>query len=158
MHLKYFNYSAVGRFHLIATGNTRRERRARLTRICLDQVILGHVTSDKDVSKYRVWDWPTTFCMWAAKHPFFTNFIHKASLPLALGAIFVWPKSVVRVLRVSSWRQFEVSTRGVTTGAQFPGRRIIMGVPKNPNNVTSTFFNTVHLLPKDLRCKHGGDI
>ena len=27
---------------------------------------------------------------------------------------------------------------------------------KSPNNVTSTFFNTVHLLPKDLRFEHGG--
>jgi len=30
------------------------------------------------------------------------------------------------------------------------------GSPKSPNNVTSTFFNTVHLLPKDLRFEHGG--
>ena len=25
------------------------------------------------------------------------------------------------------------------------------GAPKSPNNVTSIFFNTVHLLPKDLK-------
>jgi len=25
------------------------------------------------------------------------------------------------------------------------------GSPKNPNNVTRTFFNTVHLLPEDFR-------
>jgi len=49
----------------------------------------------------------------------------------------------------------EVSTRGVTKGAQFPGRRITMGAPKSPNNVTDTFFSTVHLLPKDLRFEHG---
>jgi len=29
-------------------------------------------------------------------------------------------------------------------------------LPENPNNVTSTFFNAAHLLPKDLRLKHGG--
>ena len=29
------------------------------------------------------------------------------------------------------------------------------GVSKRPNNVTSTFFNTVHLLRKDLRFEHG---
>jgi len=29
-------------------------------------------------------------------------------------------------------------------------------VPKSPNNVTSNFFNTVHLLPKDLSFEHGG--
>ena len=30
------------------------------------------------------------------------------------------------------------------------------GAPKSPNSVTSTFFNTVHLLLKDLRFEHGG--
>jgi len=28
--------------------------------------------------------------------------------------------------------------------------------PKSPNNVTSTLFNTEHLLSKDLRFEHGG--
>jgi len=27
--------------------------------------------------------------------------------------------------------------------------------PKSPNNVAHTFFNTVHLLPKDLSFQHG---
>jgi len=40
-------------------------------------------------------------------------------------------------------------------GAQLPGHRITMGAPKSPNNVTSAFFNTVHLLPKDRRFEHG---
>ena len=50
-------------------------------------------------------------------------------------------------------------------GAQFPGRRITMGAPnhcggrrrapKSPDNVTCTFFNAVHLLPKDLRFERG---
>ena len=30
------------------------------------------------------------------------------------------------------------------------------GAPKSPNNVTSTFFNTVHLLSKDIKFEHGG--
>jgi len=30
------------------------------------------------------------------------------------------------------------------------------GAPKSPKNVTSIFFNTVHLLPKDLKFEHGG--
>ena len=33
---------------------------------------------------------------------------------------------------------------------------MIVGSPKRPNNVTRTFFNTVHLLPEDLRFKNGG--
>jgi len=44
-----------------------------------------------------------------------------------------------------------------TGGAEIlRGRRMTAGVPKSPNNVTSTFFNTVDLLPKDLRFEHGG--
>jgi len=46
--------------------------------------------------------------------------------------------------------------RGVTRGAQLLGRRITTGMPKSLNNVTSTFFNTAHLLPKKLRFEHGG--
>jgi len=38
--------------------------------------------------------------------------------------------------------------------AQRPGRRISGGALKSPDNVASTFFNTVHLLPKDLRFEH----
>jgi len=30
------------------------------------------------------------------------------------------------------------------------------GAPKSPNNLTSTFLNTVHFLPIDLSFKHGG--
>jgi len=43
------------------------------------------------------------------------------------------------------------SFKGVTRGArraQFPGRRITMGAPKNTKNVASTFFVTLNLLPK----------
>ena len=52
--------------------------------------------------------------------------------------------------------------------AQFPGRQSLWGrrmtagdakwlrrAPKSPNNVASTFFNAVHLLPKDLGFEHG---
>ena len=38
----------------------------------------------------------------------------------------------------------------------YGGDEWLRGAPKSPNNVTSTFFNTVHLLPKDLRYEHGG--
>jgi len=36
------------------------------------------------------------------------------------------------------------------------GRRMAAEALENPNNVTSTFFNTIHLLPKDLGFEHGG--
>jgi len=42
-------------------------------------------------------------------------------------------------------------------GNNFPGAELLWGgkslrgTPKSPNNVTSTFFNTVHLLLKDFR-------
>jgi len=46
-------------------------------------------------------------------------------------------------------------------GAQCPSRpiigrhRITEGAPKNHDNVTSTFFDTVHLLPEVLKFEHG---
>ena len=43
-------------------------------------------------------------------------------------------------------------TRG--EGAQFPGAESLRGAKKS--QVISTFFKTVHLLPKDLRFEHGG--
>jgi len=36
------------------------------------------------------------------------------------------------------------------------GAEWLRRAPKNPNNVTSIFFNTVHLIPKDLSFEHGG--
>jgi len=36
------------------------------------------------------------------------------------------------------------------------GRRLIARTPKNPDNFTRTFFNTIHFLPKDLRFEYGG--
>jgi len=38
----------------------------------------------------------------------------------------------------------------------YGGADSLRGTPKSPNNVTSTFFNTVYLFPKDLRFERGG--
>jgi len=38
----------------------------------------------------------------------------------------------------------------------YGGRRMTAAALKSPSNVTITFFNTVHLLPKDLKFEHGG--
>jgi len=52
-------------------------------------------------------------------------------------------------------------SRGVTRGEQPPGTESLQGEQndwwgaESPNNVTSTFFYGVNLLPKDLRFKHG---
>jgi len=46
-------------------------------------------------------------------------------------------------------------TRVGQGGHKNPGAESLLEAPKSPNNVTSTFFNTEHLLPKDLWCKHG---
>jgi len=70
-----------------------------------------------------------------------------------------------------TWHLYSVDHRGVTRGgkgAQFPGRQFTMGAlnhcrdaellreaPTSPNNVTSTFFNTVHLPSKELIFNHG---
>ena len=40
-------------------------------------------------------------------------------------------------------------------GDNSPGAESLRRAPKSPNNVTSTFFNTVNLLPKNLRFEHG---
>jgi len=34
---------------------------------------------------------------------------------------------------------------------QYGGAQSRQGAPKSPNSVSSTFFNAVHLLPKDFR-------
>jgi len=40
--------------------------------------------------------------------------------------------------------------------SHYGGAKSLWVAPKSPNNVTSTFFNAVHLLPKDLSFEHGG--
>ena len=78
---------------------------------------------------------------------------HLDGKPLSCGSDTIEPLRTDRPLR------------GVTTGRQgghnSPGAESLWGrgmtvrAPKSPNNVTSTLFNTVHLLPKDLRFEHG---
>ena len=48
------------------------------------------------------------------------------------------------------------ATRGVTRGAQFPRHRITARGTEKSQHCHD--FNTVHLLPKDLRFEHGGTI
>ena len=47
------------------------------------------------------------------------------------------------------------ASRGVTWG-DCGGAESLRRAPKTPNNVTSTFFNTVHLLVNDLSFQHLG--
>ena len=87
------------------------------------------------------------------------------SLSTPLKNVWIFDKSV---------RSFSyVQLRGVTRGSEggrnsldvesLWGRQITAGgaewlqwARKSHNNVTSTFFNTVHLLPKDISFEHGG--
>jgi len=85
------------------------------------------------------------------KFPFFSKFSRN---PVSI------PKTYTHVLSTSD--------RSVTRGARgrnspsaesLWGRETTAGgteSPKSPNSVTSTLFNTVHLLPKDLTFEHGG--
>jgi len=77
-----------------------------------------------------------------------------------LAKIKVMRKKVIYLLGEQSHKNSNSCTQGrndvVARGAQFPGRRIAMGAPKSPNNVTSTLFSTVDLLPNDLTFEHGG--
>ena len=52
-------------------------------------------------------------------------------------------------------RQFVTSVMKHQTN-HYRGAESLRGVQKSPNNVTSTFFNTVHLLLKELTLEHGG--
>jgi len=73
--------------------------------------------------------------------------------PLLILIIFNFPFLMQAVLSTTLTRGL---TRGAK-GAQFPvlpvtmGRQMTTGSPKSHNNVTSTFFNTLHLLPKYFR-------
>jgi len=40
--------------------------------------------------------------------------------------------------------------------SHYGGAKRLQGAPKSPNNVTSAFFNTVNVLPKDLIFERGG--
>ena len=58
------------------------------------------------------------------------------------------------------WRKF--APRSGARGNDSPGaeslwgRRITAEGAESPNNVTRTVLNTVHLLPKNFICEHGG--
>ena len=71
-----------------------------------------------------------------------------------------WRSTNFELCEFSSWEQGR--NEGVQGWHNSPcaealwGRRMTAEEPKSPNNVTSTFFNTVHLLPKDLRSEYGG--
>ena len=45
---------------------------------------------------------------------------------------------------------------GGQEGCNSPGTESLLWAQKSPNNVESTFFDTVYLLPKDLRFENGG--
>jgi len=61
--------------------------------------------------------------------------------------------------QVSSFRRRCYLCKGVYEGEQgghkSPSAKSLRGRQKVANNVTNTFFNTVNLLPKDLRFEHG---
>jgi len=45
---------------------------------------------------------------------------------------------------------------GRKEGGTIPPASSHWGAPKSSKNIASTFFSTVHLLPKDLRFERGG--
>jgi len=55
--------------------------------------------------------------------------------------------------KVCKQSAFKDTTRGAS-GVNAPSAESL-GAPKSPSNVASTFFNTVHLLPKDLSSNMG---
>jgi len=62
---------------------------------------------------------------------------------------FMWQMEHLLLKLLGRFSFFRGVTRGSTRGT-------IPRAPKSPNNITSAFFNTVHLLPKYLSFEHGG--
>jgi len=65
---------------------------------------------------------------------------------------FIGKKFNIVQLLHDSYEQTRSGMRGGKE-VQFPGRWIAMVAPKCPS--ASTFFNTAHFLPEDLRFEHG---
>jgi len=97
--------------------------------------------------------------------------LYAMSLSLRFSFDFLVSTTFKAIFAVSSFRNssaqfFKPACRGVTRGAMggaiprapnhYWGAESLRRAPKSPNNVTSAFFNTVHLLPKELRFEHGG--
>jgi len=81
-------------------------------------------------------------------------------IPLSFDHISAEPLSTVEVnvamtINVKVQRAFDCYA-GAEQGDNCPGAKSLRARPKSPNSITSTSFNTEHLLPKDLRFDHGG--
>ena len=74
--------------------------------------------------------------------------LHSAVLPVACHQCNIHCEN-------NPWRRVDRDVRPAGRNEGAKGGTILRA-PKSPNNVTSTFFNTVHSLPKDLRFEHGG--
>ena len=68
-------------------------------------------------------------------------------------------------LKRTEWNYKFGEFKGVTRGQgdkipraprHYGGAKSLRGAPTNPDNVASLFFNTAHLLPKDLNFEHSG--
>ena len=66
------------------------------------------------------------------------------------------------LIHITFWHYDQGRNEGGKVGTiywapnHYGGVKSLRGSPKSPNNVTSTSFNTIHLLPKELRFEHGG--
>jgi len=63
-------------------------------------------------------------------------------------------KPTVHSFAACQWLLLQARSQGRNEGGKggtMPGAPNHWVAPKSPNNVTNTFFNTAHLLPRDLR-------
>ena len=85
----------------------------------------------------------------------------------AWAQMWKWLKAITEcIVTKRASQMFAITARGVTRGGKggtiprvpnhYGGAEWLRGEPKSPNNITSTSFNTVHLLLKDLRFEPGG--
>ena len=91
------------------------------------------------------------------------SYTHACKSSITPSGNTVWQHQCGRQTRACWPDCARYSAQGCTKGAESlwmrqitaGGTEWLWGAPKSPYNVTSTFFNTVHLLLKDLRFEHG---
>jgi len=119
---------------------------------CCTIALLGH--------NVRSWNTLNTFLWDSGKNKVLANITYMAKFGSCLGRHLT---SLRPWYHADLLRNHRLHCRGVTReerGHNSPraeslwGRRITAWGAESPNNITSDFFNAVHLLPKDLRFEH----
>ena len=123
----------------------------RIVRFRLSAVSVFRTFGEK-LSNYYYWGFPrpmllskvsTKHCIWVIN----TAIILTWTRPMETLCHLSWARGE----RIGLQGDALPRAQGYNGGAKsYRGRRIAAGASKSPNNATSTFFTSIHLLPKDL--------